>query len=174
MALCDESYQRVLRNNERKITDLTNLPCLLPILYAKGLLTEIERRTLQQMPEYEVNRSARLVQFLLSKGGKAFPLFIEALQEEDEHMGHKNLAVQLLENSKSSTIKTRTLSKKPPPPPPPRKDARVSHTQAPQPYSTPQPVRKQPLIPPKARSLSISEAAEREKILVKLYYTWSI
>ena len=168
MALCDESYQRVLRNNERKITDLTNLPCLLPILYAKGLLTEIERRTLQQMPEYEINRSARLVQILLSKGGNAFPLFIEALQEESEHMGHKNLAVTLLEDSKSGTMKARTFGKKPPPAPPPRKGTRVSHTQAPQPHSTPQPVRKQPLVPPKTRSLSISGTSDREKILVKL------
>jgi len=168
MALCDESYQRLLRNNERKITDLTNLPCLLPILYTKGLLTEIERRTLQQMPEYEINKSAQLVQILLSKGGSAFPLFIEALQKESEHMGHKNLAVTLLEDSKSSTTKTRTLGKKPPPAPPPRKGTRASHTKAPQPYSTPQPVRKQPIAPPKARSVSISEASDREKILVRL------
>ena len=137
VSLCDEEYRRVLQNNEKNITNSTNLSCLLPILRTKGLLTEDESRLLQEMPGYEVRRRSQLVQTLQSKGGgNALNLFIEALQEETEHLGHKNLAITLL--GEIASIKH---AKKPAPPAPPRK-ARASFSQAPQPFSTPQPVRR--------------------------------
>ena len=161
VSLRDEEYRRVLQNNEKNITNSTNLSCLLPVLRAKGLLTENEFRLLQEMPEYEVRRRSQLVQTLQSKGGgNALNLFIEALQEETEHLGHKNLAITLL--GEISSIKH---AKKPAPPAPPRK-ARASFSQSPQPFSTPQPVRRHMTLhvpPTKERPQSATEM-DNEKI----------
>ena len=105
-----EEYQYVLRHNEKKIANLINPTCLLPMLRAKGLLTEDEFKLLQEIsPENRINRGAQLVQILLSKkGGNVLDVFIEALREEKEHVGHKSLAFELLAE----------LSKPKPPPPP--------------------------------------------------------
>ena len=106
------SGQYVLRNNENKIANLINLTCLLPLLRAKGLLTESESKLLEEMsPETQhnrINRGTQLVQILLGKKGgrKVLDVFIEALREEKEHVGHKSLAFELLAE----------LSKLPPPP----------------------------------------------------------
>ena len=112
----DEDYRRVLRNNEKKITTLINPTQLLPVLRANRLLTESEHQQLEEMPmpQNEVNRSSQLFKILLDKreGITVLNSFIEALQEEGEHMGHKSLAVQLL--AELSNLK-------PAPPPPPRK-----------------------------------------------------
>ena len=154
-SLCVEDYQRILQNNERKIKNSINLGYLLPILRTKGLLTEDEFRLLQEIP-YETHKNSQLIQFLQSKGGgNALHLFITALQEEDEHIGHKTLAVTLL--GEISAIKSRppAVAKKPAPPTPPRKP-KGSLTLPPQPFSTPQPARRQPLLPPPQRNKSRS------------------
>ena len=165
--LCDEDYRRILQNNEKKITNLTNLNCLLPLLRQKGLLTDNEFRLLKEMPPYEVRSGSKLVDILLGKGGgDALNLFIQALEEEDEHLGHKNLAIMLRLESETSNIKTRP-AKKPPPPIPYRK-SKVKHNQADvpaQPFTTPQPIRKRPLLPPERsrRSQSVVEVDDVEK-----------
>lgn len=154
VSLCVEDYRRILHNNETKITNSTNLKCLLPILQTKGLLTDAEFQLLHDMPSYEAHRSSQLVSILLKKGGgNALNLFVEALQEEYEHLGHKTLAVSLL--GELTSIKTKT-AKKPAPPVPLQKPSKVSHTHASQTFSTPQPVRKQ-LRTHKSRSLSVTE-----------------
>ena len=102
-------YYDVLRNNKNKIANLVNLTCLLPLIRAKGLLTESESKLLEEMsPETQHNRGAQLVQILLDKKGgrNVLDVFIEALHEEKEHVGHKCLAFKLLAE----------LSKLPPPP----------------------------------------------------------
>ena len=155
VSLCNEEYRRVLQNNETNITSSTNLTCLLPILRAKGLLTGDEFRLLQEMPGYEVRRRSQLVQTLQSKGGgNAMNLFIEALQEETEHLGHKNLAITLL--GEIASIKH---AKKPAPPAPHRK-ARASLSHALKPLSTHPPVRRHQTLqipPSKDRAQSTTE-----------------
>ena len=152
--LCVEDYQRILLNNDKQIKNSVNLTCLLPILRTKGLLTDDEFRLLQEM-QYDTRKNVQLVRILQSKGGgNALQLFIEALQEEGEHMGHKHLAVTLL--GEISAIKPRppAVAKKPPPPTLPRK-TKGTHTQ-PQPFSSPQAVKKQPLLPHPVRKKSQS------------------
>ena len=95
----DGEYKRVLRNNERKITELINPRYLLPVLRAHGLLTKSEHQQLEEMPmqQNEANKKARLFKILLGKQDEnALNLFINALQEEGEHTGHKRLSVELL------------------------------------------------------------------------------
>jgi len=115
-SVSDEDNRCVLQSNETNIINLINLTLLLPVLRTKaGLLTEDELRLLE-IPSRGINRKAQLVQILLSKprGEKVLSLFIEALQEEKEHMGHKNLAFQLLtELSKSKMVPPRSISTTP-------------------------------------------------------------
>ena len=93
--LSDEDYHYVLRNNEKKIANLINPTCLVPVLLTKGLLIENELKLLQGIAPDK--RGAQLVQILLDKkGGNVLNLFIQALREEEEHIGHRNLAFKLL------------------------------------------------------------------------------
>ena len=94
-SLNDEDYQYVLRKNEKKIANLINPTCLFPVLHDKKLLTEDEVKLLQgTVPE---KKGARLVQILLGKkGGNVLHVFIQALREDEEHVGHKSLAFELL------------------------------------------------------------------------------
>ena len=162
--MCVEDYLRILQNNERTIKNSVNLSYLLPKLWAKGLLTEDQYRLLQEMP-YETQKNSQLVQFLQTKGGgDAMHLFIQALQEESEHLGHKTLAVTLLQEIsaiKSSRPLPPPVAKKPAPPTPLRK-SKVSNTIT-APFSTPQPVRKQPLFPlHKKKSQSVGTGLDEE------------
>jgi len=114
--LVTDDNRSVLQNNETHINNLINLTLLLPVLRTKaGLLTEDELRLLE-IPSHGINRRAQLVQILLSKprGEKTLNIFIEALQEEKEHIGHKNLALQLLaELSESKMVPPLSLSTTP-------------------------------------------------------------
>ena len=115
-SVSDEDNRCVLQSNETNIINLINLTLLLPVLRTKaGLLTEDELRLLE-IPSHGINRRAQLVQILLSKprGEKTLNIFIEALQEEKEHIGHKNLALQLLaELSESKMVPPLSLSTTP-------------------------------------------------------------
>lgn len=170
-----EDYRRILEKNEKTIKGSINLNCLLPKLRTKGLLTDDEYQLLLEIvtshPYETHNSSQRLFQILLTKGGgNALNLFIEALQEEDEHLGHKTLAIALL--GEVSSVKPKHATKRPPPAVPARTKTltRTNQNQDPQPFSTPQPVRKQPLLPPSQRSravtMSDTKVAEEKALFV--------
>ena len=96
LQLTDKEYRSLLQNFEREIAVQTNIPVLLPILHTKGLLIQEEFSTLQELPSYE--RGSHLVRILQKKGGEdAFNRLIAALEQENEHLGHKNLVRKLLE-----------------------------------------------------------------------------
>jgi len=104
-ALTDAEYRHLLQKCEREIAAQTNIPVILPMLRTKRLLVDEEFRALQELPSYE--RGSHLVQILQKKGGEdAFSLFIAALKQEGEHLGHKNLAGRLLKE-KEEIISTR-------------------------------------------------------------------
>ena len=97
----DDNYQQyVLRKNEKKIANLINLTCLLPVLRDKGLLTENEFQQISSVDSSENmkgTQSRQLVQIMLQKKeGNVLDIFIEALREDEEHVGHKSLAFELL------------------------------------------------------------------------------
>ena len=159
VSLCLEDYRRILEKNEKQIKGSVNVNCLLSLLRAKELLTDDEFRMLQEaMPPYytETYRNGQLFQILLRKGGgNALNLLIEALQEEREHLGHKTSAVTLSEEL--------STKRGPPPPVAPRPKTRANQSQGPQPFSTPQFVRKQPLLPPSQKGRSFNVTAEGKR-----------
>ena len=95
--LSADQCQYVLENSARDITNLTDISYLFPMLYSKGLITESKFKSLEEMPAHE--RSQLFYNILANSERKpsAFQLFIEALQEEKHHVGHKLLASKLLE-----------------------------------------------------------------------------
>ena len=129
--LTDAEYRHLLQKCEREIAAQTNLQLLLPLLITKGLLVDEEFRALQELASYE--RGSHLVQILQKKGGEdAFNRFIASLKQENEHLGHKNLASRLL-REKEEVISSR--------PPVPRK-----RTSGPG-FRTPPVAKKVPMIP---------------------------
>jgi len=144
-ALTDAEYRHLLQRCEREIAAQTNMPLILPMLRARRLLVDEEFRALQELPSYE--RGSHLVQILQKKGGEdAFSLFIAALKQEGEHLGHKNLAGKLLKE------KEETISKRPPIP---RK-----RTSGPG-FRSPPVAKKAPLIPQSnAKSKSLDQIDE--------------
>ena len=152
-ALTDAEYRHLLQRCEREIAAQTNLPLLLPMLRAKKLLVDEEFRALQELPSYE--RGSHLVQILQKKGGEdAFSRFMAALKQEEEHLGHKNLAGRLLKE------KEEIISKRPPIP--------RRRTSGPG-FRTPPVARKVPLIPQtnnKSKSLDQIDEVGLEKDVV--------
>jgi len=119
--LTDKEYRSLLQNCKREIAAQTNLPVLLPILSTKGLLIDEEFCTLNELPSYE--RGSHLVRILQKKGGEdAFARFIAALEQETEHLGHKNLVGKLL------TERNDIIAKRPPPVPRRRKTSQGPFT----------------------------------------------
>ena len=86
-----DQCRNVLQSRAKDITDLTDFNYLIPILCSKGLITE---NKFKEMPAHE---RSRLFHNILVRRPSALHLFIEALQEEEHHSGHKHLARKLLE-----------------------------------------------------------------------------
>ena len=98
MMALDSNLRDVLQNLKSDITLTVQLPYLLPYLRQKRLVTETE---LQQLSsdgrESDSEKNGRLIRIIIGKGEEAFDLFVKALQEEQEHLGHSSLAKRLLQ-----------------------------------------------------------------------------
>ena len=123
MAL-DAGLREILQNMQREIVITVDLTYLLPILGRKRLVTETQFKQLsgdsrQWNPE---ERNEKLITIIMGKGVNAFDLFVEALKEEEEHLGHGSLAERLsqeqsrlksVESSKSRLPETLPRTRKP-------------------------------------------------------------
>ena len=96
-ALSADQCQYVLQNSARDITNLTDTSHLLPILCSKGLITERKFKSFEEMPAHERSQLFHNILMSIERKPSALQLFIEALQEEKYHVGHKLLASKLLE-----------------------------------------------------------------------------
>ena len=75
------------------ITSTIQLTYLLPILLQKRLVTEAEFQQLSsEGRESDSEKNGKLIRIITGKGEDAYDLFVEALQEEQEHLGHSSLA----------------------------------------------------------------------------------
>ena len=86
-----------------KLIDLTSL---MPHLSQHRLLTrnEQERLNNRQLCKDETSRANALVEIILRKGDVGLQCFLDALQEEQEHMGHVELYQKLTFNQPSKYI----------------------------------------------------------------------
>lgn len=117
MAL-DAGLRDVLQSLESDISITIQLPCLLPFLRRKRLVTQSE---LQQLSsdgkESDLEKNRKLIRIITGKGENAYDLFIEALQEEGEHLGHASLVKKLMNEKKK--IKSAVCPPEPPTTPTP-------------------------------------------------------
>ena len=76
--------------------DLLDFPTLVPLLNKYHLLTQSDNYTLMNPLIPPVERANALLYMILpSKGPGAYETFVKCLQEEKEHLGHKELAGRL-------------------------------------------------------------------------------
>ena len=90
---------------QEDIIRLVDLATLVPVLNRYKLLTPTENSiltdyiTVVMAPQ---ERCRQLTQFMAKKGDDGYQLFLQALQEEKQHLGHNQLH-QLLPSSSAST-----------------------------------------------------------------------
>jgi hypothetical protein len=81
----------VLRHHAPELAQYIKLECILPYLNQQHLLTDDENDILLNVMLSERMRILKLLKFIESKGPEGFQRFLRALQDEPEHLGHKEL-----------------------------------------------------------------------------------
>ena len=134
MMALDAELREILQGLQSDMEITIQLTHLLPILSAKRLVTQSEFQELSNDgKETDLEKNRKLIRIIIGKGEKAFDLFIEALQEEREHLGHDSLAKKLMEKRRS-----KAKSKPRAPEPLPRsKPTSVAPTPPPKPNAKP-------------------------------------
>ena len=80
-----------LRHFQPTLVKYINLSALLPYLNKQQLLTDLENEVLCNLLIPHRSRVQKLLQFMEAKGERGFRLFLEAISEEPEHLGHQDL-----------------------------------------------------------------------------------
>ena len=139
MMALDSDLRDVLQNLKLDITLTVQLAYLLPFLRQKRLVTETEFQQLSSDGrELESEKNGKLIRIIVGKGENAFDLFVEALQEEQEHLGHGSLAKKLLHEQ--SRLKAESKPRPPEPLPRNKKPATSAPSVPPKPIAKPQQV----------------------------------
>ena len=98
MMALNSALRDVLQSMKSDITSTIQLTYLLPILRQKRLVTEAEFQQLSsEGRESDSEKNGKLIKIITGKGEDAYDLFVEALQEEQEHLGHSSLANKLVQ-----------------------------------------------------------------------------
>ena len=90
---------------QEDIIRLVDLATLVPVLNRYKLLTTVENSILTDYMTVVMapqERCRQLAQFMAKKGDKGYQLFLQALLNEKQHLGHNQL-YQLLPSSSAST-----------------------------------------------------------------------
>lgn len=82
----------LLHMHSPELAQYIKLESLLPYMNKYLLLTDSENDELLNMVINERTRVLKLLHFLKGKGPEGFQRFLRALDEEPEHLGHKELS----------------------------------------------------------------------------------
>lgn len=85
-----------------------NLSYLLPHLMKRKLLTTSEEHKLKSQAKTNHDSNSEFIDYLKTKGSRAFSLFLTALRDETEHLGHLDLYERMYQRAKSAGISIRT------------------------------------------------------------------
>ena len=77
------------------IVQLVDLNTLVPVLNRHHVLTQEQSSDLLRSMISHQERKRQLVEFMSTKGEEGYRLFLQALREEREHLGHRQLYKQL-------------------------------------------------------------------------------
>ena len=81
-----------------KFHELINLSALVPHLKSKLLLSREEEDVMTNNLYTRQDRVTKLLQFIPNKGRQGCLLFLQAIKEEDTHVGHKELYQIILQD----------------------------------------------------------------------------
>ena len=95
-------YRDLLMEHHPHIERLLDLPSLIPQLNAHHLLTPGRAEHLSNEHFSHSQRVEKLLEYIRRKGAEGYRLFLQAIEEERTHIGHKELYV-VLSKSKPST-----------------------------------------------------------------------
>lgn len=103
----DKRHEQILNDFEQELKWTLNLSYLMSNLVKRKLLTEDEVAQLKHPNKINSEKNGEFLNILKTKGSKAFPRFLEALKEEEQHLGHEDLYDKLMDADKiSQTVST--------------------------------------------------------------------
>ena len=85
-------HKNTLRKYQPTLVELISLPDLLPHLNHHNVVTEEENRLLLDLsPMVPKERVLKLISILSDKSGMVYAAFLQALEDEKDHLGHRQL-----------------------------------------------------------------------------------
>ena len=101
----EKRHEHILNELGKELKSTLDLSYLLPGLVKRKLLTDGDVAKLSHPSKSSLEKNEEFLNILKTKGSKAFPKFLEALQEEDQHLGHEDL-FEKLSNADKKMINT--------------------------------------------------------------------
>ena len=83
------------KKHDSELVQYIDLPLLTPYIKRHSLLTDDEQEMLLNTQFTERKRILKLLALVEKKGKDGFESFLKALEEEPEHLGHKELMILL-------------------------------------------------------------------------------
>ena len=100
----ERRHEHILNEFGQDLKTTLNLSYLLDGLVKRKLLTDKEGAQLRLPSKSSLEKNDEFLNILKTKGSRAFAKFLEALQEEDQHLGHEDLYDKLSNADKKSTM----------------------------------------------------------------------
>lgn len=100
----EKRHLEVLDEFTTDLKSSLNLSYLLPHLMKRKLLTTSEEHKLKNQAKSDHDNNGEFLDYLKTKGSRAFPLFLAALREETEHLGHVDLCERISQRARQAGI----------------------------------------------------------------------
>ena len=107
----EKRHVQTLFEFEQELKTNLNISCLLSKLVNQALLTDEEEATLMLPDQSDLEKNSKFLSILITKGYREFIKFLQALNEEHQPLGHKDLYWKLLTADKNhlNTVPTEKL-----------------------------------------------------------------
>jgi len=99
-------YRVLLEEHHLDIEQLLDLPALIPQLNAHHLLTPGQAEELSNEHYSHSQRVTKLLQYIQKKGLEGYRRFLQAIEKETTHIGHKELYATLTKSKPSKYYTT--------------------------------------------------------------------
>ena len=99
----ESDLKAALDDHTPSVLEKINLQALIPYLISHGLLTEHERQLLRNNYLTEHQRKQELISIVQSKGSEGYRMFLAAVSEEPEHLGHREI-LEVLSDPGSAAV----------------------------------------------------------------------
>ena len=97
-------YRVLLEEHHPDIEQLLDLPALIPQLNAHHLLTPGQAEHLSNEHYSHSQRVVKLLEYIQKKGLEGYKRFLQAIEEETTHIGHKELYAILAKSKPSKYV----------------------------------------------------------------------